>query len=115
MPAFYSHRTNIRREGNGNEHCGREDSKSERREKEIVDPAFGKNVCAMYTTYMGDTTKRTYAREQFHGNVCHINRDERERRGREMRKSTRTRKKKREKNGERYVCVEFEGGKFYGV
>lgn len=63
-------------------------------------------MSAAYTAGGGrGTIERTYAREQLHGSVCHINRDERKReRGRETRKNTRTRKRKREKNGKRCTC-----------
>lgn len=92
------------KKGNGNEHSGREGSKEEAREKETVGFAFGKNACDVHGGEHGRAGGRTYVREQFRGNVCHINRDggpERDRRHREKRRNKGERES--EKNGERYV------------
>lgn len=67
----------------------------------------------MYRAYTGDKGEhyRAYAREQFRGNVGHINRDERV-----GEKQKGARKRDSEKNGERYVRTgELEGGKLYDV
>lgn len=55
-------------------------------------------MLAMYTAYTGGGgERRAYAREQFRGSVCHINRNERER----ERKTGDTRKNTRgEREGE---------------
>lgn len=83
MPAFYSRRTNIRREERQWERARRQERtrKEKGRERRLCF-AFGKNardVHGLHGGEHGDAAQRAYAREQFRGGVCHINRDERKR------------------------------------
>lgn len=80
----------------GNVRGGTEGTRLNRKRRETVAFALGKNVCGVHGLHGANTAR--YAREQFCGSMRHINRDERKRR-RVTRGKKRKNEREREKRG----------------